>query len=206
MIHDFDTKFQWSKGQAQQDDIHTLLSMIIGSLSVHPCPPAEDRNGNDYCATLRRGATILIDAKNRAPGCSRYWRNGEPELALEFWSVMPDGKYHVTHPKTGWTLCEKKLTDLIFFKFAPQDSKQVFLVSYQLLRIAFRRNAARWKHQFKVDIQDSGRWQSEAVFVPANEVLSAISAVSVASLSTPNQNHALTPAGNATALRADHSS
>jgi len=141
----------------------------------------EDKMGNDYRVILRRGGEILVDAKNRDRGCSRFWKCG-PEFALEKWSVLPENG---TPGKTGWTLCERKQTDLIFFKFYPEDSTDVFLVSYQLLRVAFRRNLNLWENQFQVARQSSGAWKSECVFVPASIVFCAINDISVSRLVEP---------------------
>jgi hypothetical protein len=73
MNYSFAEKLLWSKGQSQQDDLATLRAMISGAVSVEPTTEREDRNGNDYAATLRHGAVILIDVKSRTPGCSRFW-------------------------------------------------------------------------------------------------------------------------------------
>ena len=176
MTHNFTESLIWSKGQAYADDVLTLRKMIAGCISVEESSGILDKSGVDYVATLRRGAQILIDAKNRRKGCARYWRQGCPELALEFWSVRPDGKYRMPRAKskTGWTLCESKQVDLILFKFDPSDCRDVFLVSYQLLRMAFVANHAQWRGVYKNDIQDNGNFESEAVFVPAACVLDAI--------------------------------
>jgi hypothetical protein len=174
VIHVFEKCLAFSKGRSQASDCATLLAMIAGATGCRATSVAEDKNGNDYVVTLRHGSEILVDAKTRTAGCSRYWRNGEPELALEIWSVCPGGKYEITEGKVGWTRCERKQTDFILFTFDPADCGDVFLISYQLLRIAFIRRGWGWMKQFKVDVQDSGRWQSEAVFVPVGAVQTAV--------------------------------
>jgi len=134
--------------------------------------------GIDYIAKLRKGREVTIDAKCRKPGASKYWEE-EPDLALEKWSVKPEpGR----EGKTGWTLDESKQCELILFTFDPSDCMEAFLMSFQLLRIAFRQNILKWYRRFKWDRQrsiDNGfQWQSECVFVPVSVVEQAITEVS----------------------------
>lgn len=185
MTHDFDKYLDWSKGSLGPEDRATIAAMVPGCISVEPSSELLDKAGVDWVATLRRGAQVLIDCKSRRPGCSRYWRQG-PELALETWSVCPGGKFGIekSKSKVGWTLCERKTVDLILFKFDPSDCRDVFLVCFQLLRIAFRNHHADWTGRFKVDTQDNGRFESRAVFVPADVVLQAIDLASRGKLMT----------------------
>lgn len=179
MITSFFDKLAFSRGQREQSDIETLMVMLPGCISIIKTDIETDKAGIDYIAALRKGATILIDAKAREPGAAKWWRNG-PELALELWSVKPGGKYNTpkTRARTGWTLCEQKQTDLILFTFDPLDTNDVFLFSFQLLRIAFRQNASHWRQVYKIGIQDSGSWESECVFVPVNVVASEVNKIS----------------------------
>lgn len=172
-IYDFTERLTFSEGRRQDNDLETIKTMIVGCEDVKIAPVDLDRQGVDYVATLRKGAKILIDAKARDAGCSKHW-NGEPELALEDWSVMPENG---SLGKVGWTLDESKMTDLILFTFAPQDTPLCYLMSFQLLRIAFRRNYDQWRRQYKNDIQDSGAWRSRCVFVPVSIVFAAIQEV-----------------------------
>lgn len=174
-VYSFAEMLDYSRGIREQTDALTIESLIVGCTYVKKTNEADDRAGVDYVATLRNGATILIDAKTRTPGCSRYWRQG-PELALEVWSVMPGGKYGIpqTQRKTGWTLCEKKNVDYILFTFAPSDSPEVFLYPYQLLRMTFARQLPQWRQAYKSDTQDSGTWQSQCLFVPETVVWRAL--------------------------------
>jgi len=120
-------------------------------------------------------ADVYIDAKTRKKGCGKYWL-GEPEVAIELWSVIPEnGK----NGKPGWTLDESKITDLIMYTFDQEDCNEVFLLSFQMLRIAARKNIKNWMNNFKVDIQSSygkrrSHWRSKAVFVPIPIVFNAI--------------------------------
>lgn len=161
--YDFKTQLAFSRGVRESVDIDTIRKMIDGCQSVIKTNEQDDRAGIDYIAKLRRGADILIDAKARAGEIKKYWKNG-PEVALETWSVIPSSSCPLG--KAGWTLSEQKQTDLILFTFDPVDTNECFLVSFQLLRMAFRRNVEQWKKTYKVQPQSSGAWQSECVFVP----------------------------------------
>lgn len=174
-VYSFTEMLEYSRGVREQTDALTIQSMIDGCTQVVKTGVHDDRAGVDYVATLRKGATVLIDAKTRTPGCSKYWRQG-PELALEVWSVMPGGKYGVSDgtQKVGWTLCESKNVDYILFTFDPTDSNEVFLYPYQLLRMAFRRMLPQWRKAFRTDTQDSGTWQSQCIFIPESIVWGAL--------------------------------
>lgn len=176
MTYDFEERLMFSQGAKQNTDIETIKKLLDGCAEVVPAPIHLDKIGVDYIAELRRGAKVFIDAKTRSSGCSRYWADKEPELAIEIWSCMPGGKFD-TKPeraKTGWTLDEAKITDMILYTFDKKDCNTAFLLPFQPLRIAARRNVKDWLGKYKRDIQTSNKWQSLAVFVPAREVIKAI--------------------------------
>ena len=172
MTYSFQDQLKISKGVSQENDLHTIRYMLDGCVDVSVASLALDKRGVDYVATLRGGAQVMIDAKTRAQGCSRFWQNG-PELAIEKWSVVPGGKYKMKG-KTGWTLDEAKLTHMILYTFHDSDCRSAYLLPFQSLRMAALRNISAWFDLYKVDQQDSGRWQSEAVFVPAEIVIQAM--------------------------------
>lgn len=181
-IYQFTTQMEFSRNRREQTDLAVLTSIITGAVSADKTNTDADKGGVDYVVTLRNGAEVLVDAKTRAAGCSRWWHDG-PELALEKWSVMPGGRYNTPahQQKTGWTLNEQSNVDYILFTFDPQDSERVYLIPFQLLRIAFIYHIYEWYERYKVDTQHSHsngvRWQSEAVFVPARVVIGAVVAV-----------------------------
>jgi hypothetical protein len=187
-LYDFNERLGFSKGRRQDNDLATIKTMIAGCDDVQIAPVDLDRQGVDYIATLRGKAQVLIDAKARDAGCSQHW-HGEPELALEDWSVLPENG---NAGKVGWTLDERKMSDLILFTFAPQDTPICYLISFQLLRIAFRQNCISWRGQYKKDIQDSGTWRSRCVFVPISVVFAAIQSASI-SYQTGNETGRKTP-------------
>lgn len=176
MTYDFNERLEFSKGARQDSDCATIHALLSGCESVSIASTELDRIGVDYIATLRRGAKVFVDAKTREPGCSKWWRGGEPELAIEIWSVCPGGKYSVprSRSKPGWTVDEGKVTDMVLYVFDPQDSTTAYLMPFQSLRMAAREHLPEWQRRFKVDVQDNGTWQSKAVFVPASVVIDAV--------------------------------
>lgn len=172
--YDFATTLEYSRGKRQETDLDTIQALIEGCVSVEKTTEQQDRAGVDYIATLRRGASVLIDAKARTPGCARYWTNG-PELALELWSVLPENGMT---GKVGWTVCEAKNVDYILFTFDPQDSDKAFLYPFQLLRMAFRSHYAGWKELgYQTAVQSSGTWKSQCIFVPESVVWESLRTV-----------------------------
>lgn len=174
-VLDFDEQLQWSQGQTKESHPETIKSLLAGCVAVTKAPVELDVAGIDYVATLRRGATVNIDVKARSAGCSQYWDDGEPELALEIWSVVPEDGLRGS---AGWTLDEGKLTDYTLHVFDPSDTTQSFLLPFQLLRMAFRRHLTMWRSVYDVHYQRSHRhgrnWRSQCVMVPAVRVLSAV--------------------------------
>lgn len=188
--YNFQERLEFSLGEQQLTDIETIKSMLAGCVSVNKSSSLDlEKAGIDYIAVLRGGAEVYIDAKTRDSGCSKWWSNKQPELALEYWSVRPDGKYHTprAQSKAGWTLSESKKTDLILFKFDMADCLNVYLISFQLLRIAFRRNQSLWRKKYRTAPQDSGSWESECVFVPVHVVYEAVRAASIGRRRDPEQ-------------------
>ena len=108
-MNNFYEKLSYSLGHQQTVDCNILRSHIPKCIGVEKTSVDIDRTGVDYIATLQGGTKIFIDAKTRTPGCSRYWK-GEPELAIETWSV-------VEKKIPGWTFNEKSDVDYILYTF-----------------------------------------------------------------------------------------
>jgi hypothetical protein len=176
MKYGFDEMLQFSKGKRCDTDIETIKCLLHGCTHAEAYECSGNDGGVDYVAKLRAGAEVLIDAKTRAAGCSRYWRHGEPELAIEKWSVMPCER--LPNGQAGWTLDESKVTDMILYTFDQSDTDTAFLLPFQSLRIATAKMIRTWMKLYKVDVQTSHRngrqWQSQAVLVPASVVISAM--------------------------------
>ena len=170
--YSFDERLAFSNGIVGATCLDTIKAMMIGVDKIERSTLKDDKNGIDYWVTLRRGARVGIDHKARDSGCSRFWTNGEPELSLELWSVLPEnGNAGVV----GWTLSETKNTDYTLHTFDKKDTDQCYLLPFQLLRMAFRSRCKDWMKMMRGPaIQNSGRWKSQCVFVPAFMVLDAI--------------------------------
>ena len=170
MMHDFQQKLEYSLGSHETFDIG-ILKKIFEIDDIRKTDPVIDRTGIDYIATLRRGGIINIDAKTREPGASRFWRYGEPELALEIYSVVPTA---TNSGKTGWTLNEESDVDYILYTFDRSDSDKFYFLPFQLLRNGFRQRYSEWTRKYYRKYQQNYGWMSEAVFVPASVVLDEI--------------------------------
>jgi len=171
MIHDFREKFEYSLGERQKFDINILKNIIPGCISVEKTTAEVDKTGIDYIATLRKGATINIDAKTRVPGTSKYWKYGEPEVALEIWSRC---KGPGIKPKIGWTLDESSLVDYILYTWDRSDTDRFYFLPFQMLRTAFRANFTDWCNKYCRKYEPNKGYRSEAVFVPASVVIAEI--------------------------------
>lgn len=157
-----------------ETDKKTLEKYFPDVLDVKKTDAADDRNGIDYIVTLQSGVEIGVDVKTRDKGCSKYWRNG-PELALEVWSQ----KWPKSIPRknaVGWTCDSNKRCEYIMFKFDRTDSETVYILPFQQLNKAFRRNMRKWYDTFKHDEQRqrTAYYVSECVFVPATVVINAV--------------------------------
>jgi hypothetical protein len=175
--YDFAEKLAFSRGVSACTHPDTIRGLLgLSCVAVNEPSLAMNIAGVDFVATLRRGAKLNIDMKARTKGCSKFWQDG-PDFALEIWSVRP---HNGSSGKVGWTLDESKITDYTLHVFDPSDTNQAFLMPFQLLRMAFRRNLLDWKAEFSKpddrDVQSSGKWKSECIFVPACRVLKAITA------------------------------
>lgn len=174
-------RLEFSEGVVAATCIDTLRDMIDGCVDVRRADLASDKAGVDYIAVLRRGSELYIDHKARSEACSRYWKfdsKGKPipEIALETHSVVAD---ECNAGKAGWTLDESKKTHYTLHTFNPADTDQCYLLPFQILRMAFRRNLSTWKNRYRCAEQTTtagnSRWRSRCVFVPAPVVLGAIS-------------------------------
>lgn len=165
-MNDFNEKLRYSLGQQQIFDIQLLKQHIPKCTNIIKTDIEMDKSGVDYIAEISGGAQILIDAKTRMRGCSKYW-NGEPELAIEIWSV-------VEKKKVGWTFNDNTLVDYILYTFPDEDCKEYFFLPFQLLRKAAIENYFSWCQKYRVKDQLNNGYTSRAVFVPANIVIDAI--------------------------------
>lgn len=177
MIWNFEERLDFSNGKRGERDAEIIRNAILNCVDVRKTDKETDKKGVDYIATLSDGAEIGIDVKARGKGYSKYWKNGHEDLMLEIWSVCPDEN---NKGKVGWTLSKKTNVDFILFTFDETDSNKYYLLPYQLLRMAFQTNGRKWiekygRKQSTSTTKKSNRvWHSQAVFVPAEEVIKAM--------------------------------
>ena len=171
MRYDFAERLEFSLGENIRQDEQIISKIFSDCAKVEKTNTSTDKSGIDYIAHLSGGGKVNIDVKTRDKGASKYWKSGEPELALEIWSVCPkEGRAG----KRGWTLSGSTQVDYILFKFHEKDSSKVYMLPYQQLRQAFIKNGHEWIRKYGRKKQSSGDWQSEAIFVPASQVLKGI--------------------------------
>ena len=165
-MNDFFEKLRYSLESQQEFYIDILKKHIPHCVEVRKTDIETDKTGIDYIATIRGGAELFIDAKTREPGCSRYWKSG-PELAIETWSVFEQ-------KKQGWTFKENTNVDYILYTFPKQDCSEYFFIPFQLLRKAAITNYHGWIRKYPLKKQVNRSYHSEAMFVPADVVLKAV--------------------------------
>ena len=175
MIYNFDEKLAFSRGRTKQTHPETIRHLIPKCSSVAPQTLNTNDHGIDFVATLDSGRTLNIDIKARESGCSKFWKQSEPELSLEIWSVKPE---EYRPGIVGWTLDSSKSTDYTLHVFDPTDTNEVFLLPFTLLRLSFQEYGRAWCESFQRATQESIRngslWKSECVFVPGWCIIDAI--------------------------------
>lgn len=177
MAYDFYERLKISMESLQlETDRKTLENYFPDVRSVRKSDIEDDKSGIDYIVTLQSGVEIGVDVKTRDKGCGKFWRNG-PELALETWSQKWP-KYSQRGNVVGWTVDSTKKCQYIMFKFDRADSETVYIMPFQQLNKAFRRNMRTWYRAFKHDEQRqrTAAYVSECIFVPANIVIDAVTA------------------------------
>jgi hypothetical protein len=160
----FKDKFDFA-AKKQEQDILLIKSLFPDLDQVQTCSDYQDRKGGDYAGINEEGLHEYIDIKRREPGSSKYWKRG-PEVAIELESVVTGGKYNIPEGRIGWTLDDKKQTDWIIYAFDPSDSPLTFHVPFQVLKDTVKEHLEEWKTKHRVFYQDSGQWQSSAMFIP----------------------------------------
>lgn len=168
-MNDWKQKLEYSLAAAAEFDCRLLKEHIPGCVSVRKTDVETDKTGIDYVATLHGGAEVYIDAKTREQGCSRFWKNGIPELAVEIWSNRE-------RKTQGWAWSGKSNVDYILYTFARSDCDRYWFIPFQLMRKALYENAQVWFRKYPYKTQRSNTWTSGALFIPAPELVAAVTA------------------------------
>lgn len=174
MICNFGDDLRFSKDCQTDDVLEVIKAHFPTCLGVDVASTSDDKRGIDYYASFDDGVRIKIDAKIRRAGCSRYWPDSIPDIALELWSVVPE---RGNTGKVGWTLDTAKQTDHALFLYDGADTSLTFMIPFHYLQAAFACYGPQWVKHYPKPKQNSGRWRSQCVFVPANVVGLAVSTV-----------------------------
>lgn len=152
----------------QEIDKAILRRFFLSCARVDKTDIKDDIKGIDYVVRLKNGREIAVDVKRRGTGCSKFWKNGMPELALEIYSDLET-------EKPGWLFDGQKQTDIVSFVFDPSDYVGSFAFSTALLQNAVRRHYSSWVARYVPKIQRSHRngqtWTSSCLIVPADVVV-----------------------------------
>ena len=189
-FYEFFEKLNYSFEVTSKFDMEVLKQVIPNCRDVRKSSMERDKFGIDYIATLKGGSEVYIDAKTREVGASKWWKYGEPELALETWSVCPGGKYNTPNnlKKPGWSWDSSKLSDLILYTFHPSDTSNAYILPFQHIRMAVHKYMREWIAKYGIKTQETEingfRYESQAVFIPASVLVEAISDMSVITPST----------------------
>lgn len=114
------------------------------------------RGGIDRVLTLGSGKTLSVDEKVR----EEDW----PDILLEYWSDQG-------RKVPGW-VAKELACDFIAYAFVP--SQTCYLLPFQTLRQAWRRNCKSWVSQYKRVEANNGRYLTVSVAVPTDILLSAL--------------------------------
>ena len=115
------------------------------------------RGGIDRVLTLASGKTLLVDDKVRAED----W----PDILLEYWS---DEKRKIK----GW-VAKDLACDFIAYAFIP--SQTCYMLPFQTLRSAWRKNCKKWVRSYKrIEAQNKG-YVTVSVAVPTKVLLESLS-------------------------------
>lgn len=184
-FYEFFDKLNYSFEVTSKFDMEVLKQVIPNCRDVRKSSMERDKFGIDYIATLKGGSEVYIDGKTREVGTSKWWKYGEPELALETWSVCPGGKYNTPNnlKKPGWSWDSSKLSDLILYTFHPSDTSNAYILPFQHIRMAVHKYMREWIAKYGMKTQETEingfRYESQAVFIPASVLVEAISDMSV---------------------------
>ncbi len=145
-----------------------LMANIPGAVDVHKSIETDDRNGTDWWVERKDTNDLSIDCKIRKEDWAAKGPNTD-DLALETWSV-------VEQEIPGWTRRTDKQTDSVLFFWL--NTQRWCLMPFPMLVTVFSKRWMEWKDKHKTARQitptSNGRYHSECVFVPRQEVWAEI--------------------------------
>lgn len=164
MIHDFKADLEFSRNNASLDiweKIYRLAFPLFKGMSYVTEKPKQ-LAGIDREVLLKNGKVITIDEKVR--------RENWNDFLLEYWS---DKEREVL----GW-ICKPLQCDYLAYAFLP--SKRCYLLPFDLLQRAWKKNAKAWHEQaksnrgYKVVEANNPNYTTVSLAVPIDIVLNSI--------------------------------
>ena len=172
-MNEFKEQFQKSRSFAEEDK-EIIRRFFHSTDEVVQAPDELDKRGADYIVTIynRNSSPIYVDVKRREGNdYVKYWKNGEPELALETYSIIAEDGNN----KYGWTVDWHKITDYVLYVFPDDVCTKRWMFPYQQLKSAFVTHFNEWKNMgYSIKREKNNGYTSEAMFVPVSAVIKAI--------------------------------
>jgi hypothetical protein len=159
-MFDFKTDLEASKTMAKKQVAEVVLKRIFPNSPVIWNVSEGNDSGIDLIVE-----DYAIDVKYRKSDCQKY---GDDDICLEVYSV-------VEKKKIGWTLDDTKSTDWVLWIWG--DTQRHEFLPFQELKQAFKMHGKKWLKKYGEQIQVNNGYKSLSVYVPRNEVHSAIEAL-----------------------------
>jgi len=163
-VHDFNRQMEWSIESSSEKMFEDFYYKAFGSdlLEVEQVTDITlQRKGIDKVLHLKNGDTVYVDEKKR--------RKDYGDILLEVWSVKEKSV-------KGWVWSETKVTDYIIYAF--MNSKRVFMLPFQLLKMAFNRCKNQWLAKYSIPpahtIRNGVKYTTENIAVPKEVLMSEL--------------------------------
>ncbi len=158
-IHDFEESLAKSHAQADAPWWMDVYRSAFPNLASAVCVRNDgwaQRGGIDRVLTLQSGKTLTVDEKVRDEDWS--------DILLEYWS-------NEASQTPGW-VAKDLACDFIAYAFIP--SQTCYLLPFQTLRQAWRRNRKIWVRDYpKIEAKNQG-YVTVSVAVPTGVLLNAL--------------------------------
>ena len=158
-VHDFHESLAKSHAQADAPWWIEVYRLAFPDLASAVCVRNDgwaQRGGIDRVLTLQSGKTLLVDEKVR----DKDW----PDILLEYYS-----NYERRTP--GW-VAKDLACDFIANAFVP--SQTCYLLPFQTLRHAWRKNHKQWVRDYQRVVAQNHGYKTVSVAVPTEVLLSAL--------------------------------
>lgn len=159
IVHDFAGQLAYSESANDEPFWQSFYRQVFPTLIACTPTPGDvlaQRNGVDRVIVLANGTVIRIDEKKRP---ETY-----PDILLEYISVDTTGA-------PGWI--EKELT-IEYLAYAFMDTKQVYLLDWQILKRAWRKYGNRWKARYRTIKAPNRSYNTISVAIPTQTLMAAM--------------------------------